>query len=504
MIRASKTDVRCHKWEADFLCALNEETVTLHKNSITEKTVIIYDSDAVNEAALPTQIKSVGIPLGSIIKDEKANEIMRNTGIVAALFKAAGLAWDDLEAAFRSHILAEIDLNIKVARRAYDAGAVTATVDRVSDKRLPLMTGNEGLSLGLLKGGLEGYISYPMTPTSPVLHFLAAISKDIPVKVIHPESELAVMLMALGFSTAGKRVAVGTSGGGFCLMVEGLSCSGMAELPVVVVLGQRPGPGTGLPTYSTQAELLFALHAGHGEFIRFVVAPGDPEEASYLAQMALDISWRYQIPSIILTDKDMGEGTFTVENLPDYKAAGPRLWDRNGQYKRYMDTPDGVSPLAFPGDKEATVKINSYEHDEYGITTESPALTIKMQDKRLRKERALVEELSRHELISIYGDRDSDKALIVWGSNKWVGRDVAASLNLRFIQVKAMAPFPVKQFGEALKGVKKRIIVENNATGQLESVLKNHGFNMDRSIHRYDGRPYTFTELRDRVAEALK
>ena len=126
--------------------------------------------------------------------------------------------------------------------------------------------------------------------------------------MIHPESEIGVILMALGFAYAGERAAVGTSGGGFCLMTEGLSLSGMSEVPVVIVLGQRPGPSTGLPTYSGQTDLHFALNAGQGEFVRFVAAPGDLEEAYYWSAQALNLAWKYQIPAIILTDKNLNEG----------------------------------------------------------------------------------------------------------------------------------------------------------------------------------------------------
>ena len=224
-----------------------------------------------------------------------------------------------------------------------------------------LLTGNEAIGLGMVKGGLDAYISYPMTPSSSLLHFLADQKEKLGITVIHPENEIAVMIMALGFAYAGKRVAVGTSGGGFCLMTEGLSFAGMAELPVVIVVSQRTGPSTGLPTYSGQTELHFVLNAGQGEYPRLIVAPGDAQEALYWSAVATEMAWKFQVPAFILTDKTLSEGTYSVDGgrvLPVSLSGSPR-WDGEGDYRRYADTASGISPLAFPGDKGAVVKADS-------------------------------------------------------------------------------------------------------------------------------------------------
>jgi 2-oxoglutarate ferredoxin oxidoreductase subunit alpha len=340
-----------------------------------------------------------------------------------------------------------------------------------------------------------------MTPSSPLLHFLADVGRDFNLKVIHPESEIGVILMALGFSYMGEKVAVGTSGGGFCLMTEGLSFSGMSELPIVFMVGQRPGPSTGLPTYSAQTELHFVLNAGQGEFPRFVVAPGDAEEAYFWSATALNMAWKYQIPSFILSDKNLGEGIFNfdIDSIAPIKEEKPLFWDRKDPYKRYLDTENGVSPLAFVPDKEAIVKINSYEHDEYGITTEEPRITNAMQEKRLRKEKYLTQELEKYEMVRIYGDKKSPTAIICWGSNKGVCIEAAKNLGFKVIQPLVLSPFPVKQFQEALKGIKKLFCVENNATGQLSRLIKFYGFNVDEKILKYDGRAFSLDELEEKI-----
>ncbi|MFA4982437.1 MAG: 2-oxoacid:acceptor oxidoreductase subunit alpha [Candidatus Omnitrophota bacterium] len=506
IIRASEKKVSAHRDNIDFMIALNQDTVDLHKIRLKESAVIIYDSDTVKPSFLPEGQLSIALSYGSVLKEENAPEITRNTCAIGSLCKAIGVPWGVLEEVVRKEFSRDADTNIKVARKGYDGTCELTKIKPLGRDAQPVISGNEAIALGLVKGGLDAYISYPMTPTSPILHFLAGIASDMSLKIIHPESEIAVILMALGFAYCGKKAAVGTSGGGFCLMTEGFSFSAMAELPVVIVLGQRPGPSTGLPTYSSQTELGFALNAGQGEFTRFVVAPGDAEEAFYWAEAALNISWKYQIPSVILSDKTLGEGTYSFEE----SAAGqieeekPLLWGRNGAYKRYLITENGVSPLTFPSDKDAIIKSNSYEHDEYGITTEDPGLTEKMQDKRLRKERWLSEELERHVSVGIYGKKGSSTAILCWGSSKGVCIEAAEELGLKVIQPLVLSPFPIRQFEEALKGVKKIIAVECNATAQLVKLINGYGLDAHEKILKYDGRPFSVEELKGKLKDKLK
>jgi len=506
IIRASKERVASHRNKADFILALNQDTFNFHKDKLKDDSVIIYDSDSVKLEGLSDKASSIAVPIAKIIKEEGAGEIMRNSCMIGAFVKAAGIKWELLENVFKKEFTRETELNLKVARRGYDEAKELTKIEGVSQEALPLISGNQAVGLGLLKAGLNTYISYPMTPTSPILHFLAEVADDFGLKVIHPESEIGVILMALGFSYMGKKAAMGTSGGGFCLMAEGLSFAGMSELPIAIVMGQRPGPSTGLPTYSAQTELHFVLNAGQGEFCRFIVAPGDTEEAYFWSGQALNLSWKYQIPSIIFTDKNLGEGVFNfdIDSIPDIKEEAPLLWDRKLPYKRYLNTESGVSPLAFAPEKEAAIKVNSYEHDESGITTEEPGLSALMSEKRLRKEKYLQKELDKFNTVKTYGNKDSEVALLCWGSNKGVCAELAQGLGLKVIQPLVLWPFPVKQFQEALKGIKKLICVESNATGQLSRLLKISGFNVDEQVLKYDGRPFSLDELEDKVRGMLK
>lgn len=505
IIRASRDKVSAHRDSIDILLALNQETLDLHKNRLVSGNVLICDSDAVDTGSLTGIKEIIKVPITGIVKELSAEEIMRNTCIVGAFSRSCGIGWDIVESVFKKDLAKDLERNLNVARRGYDGSREVFNVPGLEKGKLPIVTGNEATALGLVKAGLKGYIAYPMTPSSAILHYLAGLSEELGIKVIHPESEISVIMMALGMAYSGERVAVGTSGGGFCLMTEGLSFAGMAELPVVIVLGQRPGPSTGLPTYSCQTELDFALSAGHGEFTRFIVAPGDAEEAYYAAQLAMHLSWKYQMPSIILTDKILAEGyfSFDISKCKPINIDGPALWDKTGNYNRYFDTTTGVSPLAFPSEKGAVVKASSYEHDETGVTTESALLTVKMQDKRLRKERYLAKELERYDCVKVYGDKKSRKAIICWGSNKGVCIEVAASLGLKVIQPTVMSPFPAAQLKSALEGVDRLVAVENNATGQLARLISCHGRKADSVILKYDGRSFGLEELEAKMKEAL-
>jgi len=491
IIRAAEEKISTHRNQIDLLLALNQDTADFHKSRLTTGSALIYDADSVK---IDT---GMGIPVAKIIKEENATEIMRNTCLIGAFCKACAIPEEILVKVLKQSISSEVDLNLKVALRGYSQAQLLTRLKPLTSKPLPILSGNEAIGLGLAAAGLNSYFAYPMTPSSGILHFLAKHSADFGLKVVHPESEIAVMLMALGAAYAGQKTAVGTSGGGFCLMTEGLSFSGMAELPVVIVLGQRTGPSTGLPTYTGQTELNFALWAGQGEFSRLIVAPADSEQAFYWSAVALNLAVKFQVPAIILSDKTMAEGGYsfdiaTIKLPPEEQFLA---WDRKDAYKRYLDTENGVSGLAFAPEKEAIIKINSYEHDESGITTEDPQITKKMQAKRLRKEKYLSEELRKYKVVNTAGGLDSFVAVVGWGSNAGVCAEAARNLGVRFIQPVVLWPFPLEQFKRAIEGVKKIICVENNSQGQLAGLIANAGIKVSERVLRSDGRPFTLDEL---------
>lgn len=498
IIRGSEKPVGVHRDGVDFALALNQETVVRHTPRFHKRTVLIFDADVVHA-------DGQGVPVKKILTEEKAPAIMGNSAVIGAFAKAAGIPWDTVISVFSAHMPKGADLNLRVARRAYDQVATVSPIASLGDRRLSLITGNEAIGLGLVAGGLSAYVSYPMTPSSSLLHFLAENAGMFGITVVHPENEIAVMLMALGLAYGGRRAAVGTSGGGFCLMTEGLSLAGMAEIPVVLVVSQRTGPSTGLPTYTSQSDLTFILNAGQGEFPRFVVAPGDAEGAYLWSSVAMNIAWKYQMPAFILSDKTLSEGVYGVDpaKIQKVKADGLLSWDGTEPYRRYADTPAGISPLAFPGTKGAVVKVNSYSHDEYGITTEDADSVIQMTRKRIRKATQLSTEMENHETVCSHGSTDHETAVVCWGSARGVCFEVADELGLRAIQPVVLSPFPKVQFANAMSGIRRLIAVEENATGQLSALLRLHGISPDATVLHFNGRPLTPDKLLPQIREVI-
>jgi 2-oxoglutarate/2-oxoacid ferredoxin oxidoreductase subunit alpha len=498
IIRASKKKIQAHNETVDLIIALNQDTVEKHKHRLNANGIILYDSEKV-------EAQGVGIDFMGVVKELEGAPIMRNTAALGVLAKVLNIDWELLERVITDTIEKKLDLNLKIAQSAYHrAEKAGLSVSRLDQKMLPLVSGNEAIALGAVQAGLDMYIAYPMTPASSILHYLAEHENDLGVVTIHPESEIGVVLMALGAAYAGAKTMVGTSGGGFALMTEALSLSGQGELPIVFVECQRPGPSTGVPTYTMQGDLSFVIHSGHGEFVKVVVAPGDAEEAFYLTGLAMNLAWKFQIPCFVLSDKHLSESIFSFDADPDkIKPEDPLLWESQGEYKRYLDTQNGISPLAFPGNSSATVKATSYEHDEYGLTTEDSEQIARMQKKRLRKKKTLEDELSRHEQVKVYGNLESNTVLLCWGSTKGSCVEAAEELGLKVVQPLVLEPLPVEALKKALSDSDKIVNIEVNATGQLAAHLSSYGICVDDMILRFDGRPFTVDFLIDKIKEVL-
>ncbi len=496
IVRASTQRIGACSDEVDLLIALNQDTLDRHAGRLKEGSIIIYDSDKVKERIQAK--KSCAIPVTGILKEEGAMPVMKNSCILGAFCRTMGIGWPVMEEVLRKHIPKKIDLNLKVARRGYDAASEFYQIDKLENSPEPIIAGNQAISLGLIRAGLGAYVAYPMTPSSSILDSMAHWAEEFGLKVVHPESEIAVILMAEGFAYAGVRAAIGTSGGGFCLMTEALSLAGMAEVPLAIVMAQRTGPSTGLPTYTAQGDLHFVINAGQGEFPRLVVAPGDAEDAYLWSAAALNLAWRYQIPAFILSDKIVSESQYSFPADLAEKAEPPRrplLWDGQGVYHRYRLSEDGISPLAYPPQKGQVIKADSYMHDTLGITTEEAQITREMSEKRLFKARSLAEELEGYETVSLSGEEKGKTCLLFWGSNKGVCREVAESRGLRAVQLLVLWPFPEQRLKAALEGVERLIAVECNCTGQMATLCRQYGINADELILKYDGRPFSPKDL---------
>ncbi len=518
-IRASEKEVLSHREKIDFLLALDAITIKKHESDLDKKGIIIYNSDEISFR----KRKGIGVAIKTIVEKVGGKPIMENIALVSAFAKIIGFDWKTLEEVLKKEFKKFQEINIKVAKAAFEDSPnlfkivplnVRFSGNKSGKKQFLLLTGNEAVALGAVKAGLDLYIAYPMTPASGILHYLAKRKKDFNIAVAQLENETGVVNAAIGASYAGARTIVGTSGGGFALMVEGFSLAAQNETPLVIVESQRMSPASGVPTYTGQGDLLFVLGAGHGDIVRFVIAPGDADEACYWAGEILNLSWKYQTPSILLLDKEVSESTFSFNKniLEKIKREEPLLWNKKparnafgianaggGEYLRYKKTRNGISPLAFPGEKNAIVKANSYEHDEFGITVEEGKKVEEMQNKRLRKFEEMRKEVDRLEAVKVYGKKTAKKALIVWGSTKGPAKEVAEKLGMRMVQPIIIEPFPEKQMKNALKGVKKLVLIETNGLGQMEKVLNCYGIKVDKKILKYNARPFLPEEIEEKL-----
>lgn len=492
-IRAAEKEVLSHRQKIDFLLALDELTIRKHQADLDKDGIILYNADKIKLESK----KSMGISLAAIVQQAGGSPIMANTAFVAGFAKIIGLDWHTLAKVLQEEFDKLSALNLKIARASFDNCQKITEIEKLPQKSLPLLTGNEALALGSVKAGLDLYLAYPMTPATGILHYLSAHSKEFKITVVQLENEIGIVNAAIGAAYAGARTMIGTSGGGFALMTEGLSLAAQNETPLVIVNSQRPGPATGVPTYTGQGDLLFALTAGHGDILRFVIAPGDAQEACFWSAKILNLSWKYQTPAILLLDKQVSESTYSFDEseLIKINQEKPLHWDKKGDYLRYKDTQNGISPLAFPGEKNAVCKSNSYEHDEFGITVEDEASVVKMQNKRLRKFQAMREGVEKLKAVNIYGNKNSKKALIAWGSTKGPAKEVAEKLGIKMIQPVVLEPFPEREMREALKGVEKTILIEANGLGQLGKLLSCFGIKTNKQILKYDGRPFLPEEI---------
>lgn len=494
VIRISEGQRFSIKEKADFLLALNEDAIDKHEKSLEKNGCVIFNKDKIKRE------KGVGIASDTIVKELGGLPIMSNTALIAGFSKAMGIEWKVLESALRKEMVHGIEKNLEIAKKAYEETVTVLKIEKLKSKPDPLLTGNEAIALGAVKAGLDIYYAYPMTPATSILHYLSEHEKDFNIITSQLENEIAVINAAVGSAFAGKRSMVGTSGGGFALMTEGISLAAMAETPVLIISSQRSGPATGVPTYSGQSDLLFTLNSGHGDFVRFIAAPGDANESCYWSGKLLNLAWKYQTPAILLVDKELSESTFEFDEniLKQIKKEKPVLWSGKGEYVRYEDAKNGISPMAFPGEK-AVVKGTSYEHDEKGLSVEDSETIVLMQDKRLRKFVEMEKEIDVPGAVNVFGNKKSKKAIVAWGSTKGVALEVAERLGLKLIQPLVLQPFPVKQFKAAMKGVDKLVSIECGAIGQMEKLLKCHQIKFDKSILKYDMRPFTVEELEKKL-----
>lgn len=511
----------------DVLVALNEETVNLHINEIVQGGALIYDGDAVpiDLSKLRKDIIYISVPLVKIAREIGKDPIMRNTVALGASFGLVDFDFEIvrgvIEDAFKGKDKETIDVNINTAKAGYDfvKSKNISFKNKLQKVKAPLkmvVTGNEALGMGAIKAGMKFFSAYPMTPISSLLHFFSAYQNEYSFVVKQPEDEISAINMAIGAGFAGARAMCATSGGGFCLMVEGVGLATQSETPVVIVEGMRGGPSTGLPTWTDQSDLRFIIHSSQGEALKIVLAAGDHEDCFYLAADAFNYADRYQMPVILITDKHLAEGHKSVERFDQNKIRIDRgfiVTEKDAQsindYRRYKFTENGISPRAFPGLSKNTMFLaGSDEHDEYGSFDEEADNRRKMMEKRAKKFALATLEIKNK--TRIFGPDKAEVTIISWGSTKamireamkWLSKE---GISINFIQIVCINPFPTNEIKDILSKSKKVLIIETARYGQLLSLIKEHTLmDIKERLFKYDGRPFYPEEIYDKIKEMIK
>lgn len=510
------------KEDVDMLVCLNKATYELHKDRLGEKSLVIYDDGEFDYEGTGVKIK---VPFKKILSDLKGQILMKNTIALGASLALLGAGLEDLNDLLVTQFGRKGDdivaFNKAFAQAGYDHVLTNypQSVRQVLAKREMtsqlVISGNETFALAASVADCRMYVAYPMTPASSVLTVLAAWQEKTGMVVRHAEDEISVINTALGSSMAGVRSAVGTSGGGFALMVESLSFAGIAEIPIVVFVSQRPGPATGMPTWTEQGDLLFAVHAGHGEFPKIVLAPGDNNEMFDLTLKAFDLADIYQTPVMVMSDMLLSEShrSLSIEHVEksfkEYKADyGKVEKTKSGmEYLRYLVTDDGISPRLHPGTLGTFYQNNSYEHIENGHTSEDAAVRIAQVNKRTRKMNSYL--AAHFDGPLVIGNIDEAEAVFVtWGSSKGAVLDAIQHLKEKnkkcaLMHFTHLFPLDRQKVASCFKSGMRYILVENNGTGQFGKLLAMEcAVHLDEKILRYDGRPLNGRDIANYLLNA--
>jgi 2-oxoglutarate ferredoxin oxidoreductase subunit alpha len=509
----------------DCLVAMDDDTIRRHGHTLRTGGVLIADDGKV-AAAGPADAVRCAVPLTKLAANA-GDAIMKNMVALGASARLLRLDLDGLRGAVRKRFetknttvqernVAAVDAGWRyaddhlggVAARAPWSGARNSA-DAGPHACRYLLSGNDAIALGALAAGVRLYASYPITPASDVLEWMAAHLPAVGGAAIQTEDEIAALGVVIGAGYAGVRAMTATSGPGLSLMTETLGLAGMAEIPAVIVAAQRPGPSAGMPTRHEQGDLLHMVFASHGEFPRIVLTPGSLEDCFLDTAAAFNLAERYQCPVIVAVDQDLVLKKRTAPALPagDVRIArGARVEAEarpaGAAYRRYAITPSGISPRAVPGQPGVLFLSSGDAHDDGGsIDVDDPAVRRAMVEKRLRKTRDVWQDVT-----GTRSEGAGDLLVVSLGApcgpiREALERLAREDVRARFLQIRCLWPFPSHEVGPEVARARRVVVVEHNATGQLATLILAHvgGHEKIRPIRKYDGLPFTPGELEGEI-----
>ncbi|MHC1760109.1 MAG: 2-oxoacid:acceptor oxidoreductase subunit alpha [Negativicutes bacterium] len=531
LVRISDSPLTSYEETLDVLGAVSQQAYELNVGKVKPGGVVFHDVGVKTETvAPPAGVSLVAVQLVQSGAGDMA-KVMANSAMLGAF-----CALTDLEAdAVKSVIAGEFanpavqEKNIEIFERTWQAvkgGAGMAGVKfpfplQPSPSPRMLLNGNDAIALGALQAGCRFAAGYPMTPGTSVLVYLADHALAYGLVFKQAEDEIAAVNMLIGAGFAGVRALGATSGGGFSLMTEAVGFAAMTEVPLVMVMAQRGGPSTGLPTRTMQTDMNQVLHASQGEFARVVVAPGDVEECFTETFRAFNLAEKYQVPCFILTDKYLADSSVTQ---PFFDTGGMQIergklvdeaWLASNQpYLRYRLTDDGVSERALPGQAGGRHVATSYTHGEDGFYSSGhkeyagnePEITAAGIDKSFAKLPHILAEVPG---IKLHGPTQADLTLIVWGSTKGaaleaveLAKDEGISVNL--LQIVYASPFPSTAVSQVLAQAKRTLLIEGNRTAQMGALIRSQtGLAADAQYLKYDSRPFTPSGIMQKIKEVM-
>lgn len=504
----------------DILVCLNYIGLKKDLQDLKEGAVLIHlipgwkFSDEDQKLFEERKIRVLYLPMEKILKEMNSRPLVGNVLVTAVVWLLLGRDLQNLKDMIKEQFGHKgekiLELNyafVDKAKEFTDAEAAEIEIalpapDSKHAKDL-LVTGSEAMGMGAVHAGCRLYAGYPMTPSSPLLKYIADKQNETGMVVKQAEDEITAMQMVSGAMHMGTRAMTATSGGGYDLMSETLSLNGIIENPSVMVLAMRQGPSTGLPTWSGQGDMLLTVFGSHGEYPRLVMSVSDAGDCFDLMPEAFNYAEEYQLPVTILTDKHVAEGLYMQPPYDLTKAKlrrGKLITDQKelDQLKstdRYDPTVEGgISPRWLPGSKAATYCAQGDEHDAAGNVDETGENAVAQMDKRMKKMETMKAALPEPEL---FGSEDPETLIVSWGSNKGCILDaIKDNPKVAYLHYSYIWPLKTERLQALAANAKKTVFIEATYQAQLAKLIKMEcGMDFDDHILKYDGRPFFYDEL---------
>ncbi len=493
----------------DILSILDMDAIHEYIKTVSQNGVVIYDkeeltlTDDEKEYIEDNSITLISLDTIQIALDAGGIEIMANMVILGFIWKLLNLKTKPLEVIVMETFAGKnIDLDAEIAciLAGYNSEQVSKDIVKPITfksnhkwKDSLNITGNEALALGAVSAGCRALYAYPMTPATSILKFLGNTYHETGILIKQAENEITAAQMVLGSMNMGTRAMTATSGGGFDLMSETISCAGISETPMVIVMAQRSGAGTGVPTWTGAGDISLAVNGGHGEFPRCVISVSDPKDAYILTQEAFNIAEGYQLPVILLTEKQIAESIFNIDRLP--KPIRIERGFTNGK-DRYESTEAGVSPRWIPGDENTPYLQTSDEHKTTGESTENSQEIIEMSNKRQRKVETLRNNTPEPEY---FGSKNPDTVFVGYGSVGNTVRDILRdNPSVGYLHYQYIYPLKFEKIIEMYEDGARIVLVENNQTGEFGKLIRSEsGLEIPDKLLKYDGRPLFVEDILD-------